>query len=301
VFRIGHPRRTCCKDRSPFAASGAGPLGWSGECAAGRFAIVLIGSEPLSEVDRVADRLRTARRVLALTGAGISAESGIPTFRGREGWWRKEDPTRLATQAAFDRDPAYVWEWYQYRRGLVAEAGPNPGHRALAALDRAGDAGDREVLVATQNVDDLHERAGSRDVTHVHGSIWRVRCEGCRAEGHDPTHPFPHLPPRCADCGHLLRPAVVWFGEMLPSEPLARVEAFIRGGVDVALVVGTEATFGYIQGFAHAARHAGALLVEVNPGRTLISDHVDVRLEGPAGSVLPRLVGGDAPGVETDG
>jgi NAD-dependent deacetylase len=245
----------------------------------------------VSEIDRVAEKLATARRVLALTGAGVSAESGIPTFRGRKGWWRKEDPSRLATQAAFDRDPAYVWEWYQYRRGLVAGAEPNPGHRALAGIEASG----RDVLVATQNVDDLHERAGSREVVHIHGSIWRVRCERCRAERHDATHPLPALPPRCP-CGGLLRPAVVWFGEMLPAGPIERVEQFLYGGVDLALVVGTEATFGYIQGFALAARRAGALLVEVNPGRTVLSDAVDVRLERAAGEILPRLA--EAAGVD---
>jgi len=239
----------------------------------------------MNDIDRVAHRLRTARRVLALTGAGISAESGIPTFRGRDGWWRQEDPTRLATQAAFDQDPTHVWEWYQYRRGLLADAEPNPGHRALADLE----AGGRDVLVATQNVDDLHERAGSRQVTHIHGSIWIVRCTGCGVERHDATSPFPELPPRCDDCHELLRPAVVWFGEMLPAEPLLRIARFLRPGVDVALVIGTEATFGYIQGFALEARRAGALLVEVNPGRTLLSDHVDLRIEGAAGVVLPDV------------
>jgi NAD-dependent deacetylase len=240
----------------------------------------------LSQATRVADRLAAARRVLALTGAGISAESGIPTFRGRDGWWRNEDPTRLATPAAFQRDPGYVWEWYQYRRGLIAGAQPNPGHRALADLEDAG----VEVLVATQNVDDLHERAGSRGVTHIHGSIWRVRCSRCGVERDDLTHPFPALPPRCQDCGGLLRPAVVWFGEMLPPAPLARIEQFIGHGVDLALVIGTEATFGYIQGFALAARRTGAMLVEVNPARTPLSDLADARLEGPAGRILPGLV-----------
>jgi NAD-dependent deacetylase len=252
------------------------------------------------DLNRVAAALSTARRILALTGAGISAESGIPTFRGKDGWWRKEDPTRLATQHAFDRDPAYVWEWYQYRRGLVAEAAPNPGHRALAAMEEAGTGGDagREVLVATQNVDDLHERGGSSEVAHIHGSIWRVRCEGCRRETHDATCPFPSLPPRCEACDGLLRPAVVWFGEMLPTAPLGRAEAFIRGGVDLALVVGTEATFGYIQGLALAARRAGALLVEVNPDRTVLSDAVDVRLQGAAGQLLPRLVEAARPAAD---
>jgi NAD-dependent deacetylase len=238
---------------------------------------------------RVADRLATARRVLALTGAGISAESGIPTFRGRDGWWRKEDPTRLATQEAFDRDPAHVWEWYQYRRGLIRDAEPNDGHRALVRMEDGG----REVLVATQNVDDLHERAGSRHVTHIHGSTWRVRCEGCRRESHEPTHPLPALPPRCSRCDALLRPAVVWFGEILPSQPIETIQAFIGEGVDLAFVIGTEATFGYIQGIALAARQAGALLVEVNPATTPLSHVADVRLQGPAGTILPRLL--DAP------
>jgi NAD-dependent deacetylase len=233
---------------------------------------------------RVAERLATARRILCVTGAGTSAESGIPTFRGKDGWWRQEDPSKLATQAAFDRNPAYVWEWYEFRRGLVAEAEPNAGHRALAEWESSGTA----VLVATQNVDDLHERAGSGDVTHIHGSIWRVRCEACGRERVDRTHPLPERPPRC-DCGGRLRPAVVWFGEMLPPEPLERVQAFLDGGVDIALVVGTEATFGYIRGIALAARRAGALLCEVNPSRTVLSDLVDVRLEGPAGEVLPGL------------
>ncbi len=240
----------------------------------------------MTDIESVANRLRTARRVLALTGAGISAESGIPTFRGREGWWRQEDPTRLATQAAFDRDPAYVWEWYQYRRGLIAAAEPNPGHHGLADMERGG----RDILVATQNVDDLHERAGSGTVSHIHGSIWTVRCVGCGQERRESTHPFPELPPICGHCRGLLRPAVVWFGEMLPPEPLGQIQRFIHSGVDVALVIGTEATFGYIQGFALEARVAGALLVEVNPAITLLSDDVDVRLVGAAGDVLPEIV-----------
>lgn len=234
---------------------------------------------------RVADRLATAHRVLAITGAGISAESGIPTFRGKDGWWRREDPTKLATQLAFDRDPSYVWEWYEYRRGLVGEADPNLGHGALARWESAG----REVLVATQNVDDLHERAGSGDVVHIHGSIWRVRCQGCGREREEPRHPLPERPPRCERCGELERPAVVWFGEMLPSDPIRRVEAFLSGGVELAVVVGTEASFGYIQGFARAARRAGALLVEVNPSETVLSGVVDIRLAGPAGEVLPGI------------
>ncbi|MDX1676153.1 MAG: NAD-dependent protein deacylase [Longimicrobiales bacterium] len=235
---------------------------------------------------RTVRRRMAGGRVLALTGAGVSAESGIPTFRGEDGWWNREDPSKLATQAAFDRDPAYVWEWYEFRRGLVGDARPNAGHRALATLG----AREGELLVATQNVDDLHERAGSDPVTHVHGSIWRVRCQACGREREDRRHPLPKRPPRCETCGGLERPAVVWFGERLPGEPIRRVESFIAGGVDAALVIGTEASFGYIQGFARAARRAGGLLVEVNPSRTVLSDVVDIRLAGPAGEVLPELV-----------
>lgn len=221
-----------------------------------------------------------------LSGAGISAESGIPTFRGREGWWRREDPAKLATADAFRRDPAYVWEWYEYRRGLVGRAEPNDGHRAVAAWEGGG----RDVLVATQNVDDLHERAGSRRVVHIHGSIWRVKCFACAADPReDRTIPFPELPPPCPACGGALRPDVVWFGEMLPPAPLRAIDEFIAAGVDLAVVVGTEATFQYITGIALAAREAGALLVEVNPSRTALSDGVDVRLEGPAGELLPRI------------
>lgn len=236
---------------------------------------------------RVRERLRVARRVLALTGAGISAESGIPTFRGQDGWWRREDPTRLATQGAFDRDPGYVWEWYEYRRGLISAAEPNPGHRALAACEAAG----IEVLVATQNVDDLHEKAGSSDVVHIHGSIWQVSCEECGARSEHRAHPLTERPPRCAACGGLVRPAVVWFGERLPVGPIRRVEAFLARTPDLAFVIGTEASFGYIQAIARAAREAGALLVEVNPSRTVLSGDVDVRLAGPAGEVLPDLFG----------
>lgn len=193
---------------------------------------------------------------------------------------------KLATPEAFGRDPSHVWEWYQYRRALVRDAEPNAGHRAVAAWEAEG----REVLVATQNVDDLHERAGSRAVAHIHGSLWRVRCSDCAAAAReDRTVPFASLPPACDACGGPLRPDVVWFGERLPEAPLRAVGRFLSRPVDLALVVGTEAAFGYILRMAGAARAAGAWLVEVNPARTALSDSVDARLAGPAGELLPRL------------
>ena len=247
---------------------------------------------PSADAARVSESLEAARRILVLTGAGVSAESGIPTFRGQDGWWRRLDPARLATRTAFDSDPTLVWEWYQHRRGLVRDATPNRAHRAIAAWEDAG----KDVLVATQNVDDLHERSGSRRVAHIHGSIWAVRCEGCGIEREERAHPLPALPPRC-ECGALLRPGVVWFDEALPADPIAEIEAFLDRPCDLTLLVGTEVSFGYIARWADAARWGGALLVEVNPSRTRMSDHVDVRLEGPAGVLLPSLAG-PAPATE---
>ena len=229
-------------------------------------------------------RFADAKRILVITGAGVSAESGIPTFRGAGGWYREQRAEDLATMAGFQRNPALVWEWYDYRRQLLAKAEPNAAHRAIAEWQTA-----KEVVVVTQNVDDLHERAGTRDAVHVHGSIWRVKCmKGC-AVSEDRRVPLVDLPPKCERCGALLRPDVVWFGEMLPSYEIQRVEQQLERPFDIALVVGTEAVFGYIQEWALRAQRAGALLVEANPSLTVLSPHADVRLEGPAGQSLVSL------------
>src|SRR5688572_4541686 len=159
----------------------------------------------LAEGGEAAARLRAAHRVLALTGAGVSAESGVPTFRGPEGLWRRFRPEDLATPEAFARDPKLVWEWYAWRREKVAACHPNAAHRALAALDQRVP----EFLLATQNVDGLHARAGSRRMVELHGSLWRVRCTACGHVG-ERREALPDLP-RC-DCGAVLRPDIVWFG-----------------------------------------------------------------------------------------
>jgi NAD-dependent deacetylase len=236
--------------------------------------------------EEVREAIRGARRVLVITGAGVSAESGIPTFRGREGWWRRLDPTRLATPGAFAADPRLVWEWYDFRRQKVAAADPNPAHRAIAALPRPG----REVVLVTQNVDDLHERAGSRDPIHVHGSIWAVRCTACGASSEDRRVPLPEIPPRCP-CGGLLRPGVVWFGEFLPPVALRAAERAATEGADATLVVGTEAVCGYVVDWAVRSRGAGGILVEVNPGETALTPQADFHLRGTAGEVLPSITG----------
>ena len=223
-----------------------------------------------------------ASRVAVLTGAGISAESGIPTFRGPQGLWRSFRAEDLATPEAFARDPRTVWEWYDWRRRLIADALPNPGHRALAELESRVD-----LTLATQNVDGLHRRAGSRDPLELHGSIWTLRCGACGRERTDHLVPLPELPPRC-DCGAPMRPGVVWFGESLPSGILARAEAAFAAA-EVALLIGTSARVWPAAGLGAVAIDAGVPLIEVNPEATPYSDRV-LSLRGAAGEILPRLL-----------
>ncbi len=223
--------------------------------------------------------------VLVLTGAGVSAESGLATFRGPEGLWEGRDPRELATPEAFAADPLTVWRFYDWRRRSAAAARPNPGHLALAALE-AGRAGGLSLV--TQNVDGLHERAGSRDVVRLHGSLWLLRCTADGRESEDLRAALAPLPPRC-ECGAMLRPGVVWFGEPLPADALARAERAARD-CSLALVAGTSSVVYPAAALPRIAREHGAHVVEINPEPTPLSPHVDERLAGPAGEVLPRLV-----------
>lgn len=237
--------------------------------------------------DRIAQARRwlaEARAVAVLTGAGISAESGVPTFRGAGGLWRQFRPEELATPEAFARDPRLVWEWYDWRRQKIAAAEPNAGHRALVRLERQAP---RFALV-TQNVDGLHERAGSRRVIRLHGDIWSVRCLGCGQSRREERVPLPELPPHCA-CGGLLRPDVVWFGEALPAGAWAEAEQAVRAS-EVLLVVGTSAVVYPAASLIPLARTAGARVIEVNPEVTAFSSLVDSSLRGTAGEILPQLV-----------
>jgi NAD-dependent deacetylase len=232
------------------------------------------------------DRLRRARRIAALTGAGVSAESGVPTFRDAQtGLWAKFDPRELATPAAFARNPKFVWDWYVSRRERVGKAAPNPAHHALAAIERRVP----EFLLITQNVDGLHQRAGSANVVELHGNIGRVKCSrGCGvvARWDDASA---GEPPRCAACGAFLRPDVVWFDEMLPPDALLQAETAARR-CDVLLVVGTTAEVYPAAELPYAAKRHGATVVEINPQPTAFSADADHVLRGPAGIVLPSLV-----------
>ena len=242
---------------------------------------------PNNKMFRAIQAGRNARRLLVITGAGVSAESGIPTFRDPSGWWRKFKPEELATREAFNRDPAEVWRWYDMRRAMIAGAEPNLAHRALARAEASG----CRVAIVTQNVDDLHERAGSREVIHVHGSIWQLKCTVDGTVFEDRRVPLPSIPPRCPN-GHLARPNIVWWDEELDPTVAARVNALVNERFDVVLVVGTEATFDYIRDWALTARTRGGLLVEVNLRTTDLTPDVDVRIEGKAAEVLNDILAG---------
>ncbi len=226
-----------------------------------------------------------AGRIVAFTGAGISAESHVPTFRGGDGLWRNYSPESLATAEAFESDPRLVWEWYDWLRGLIHAAQPNPGHLALAELQQKNPG--RFTLV-TQNIDGLHEKAGSRDVVKLHGDIWRLRCTTCGREGRNEQVPMEHLPPLCR-CGGTLRPAIVWFGEMLPEDSWMRaVDA--AGRADVFVAIGTSAVVYPAAGLVRVARESGAQIVIVNPDPTPADQLAQWILRGPAGEILPRLI-----------
>jgi NAD-dependent deacetylase len=225
-----------------------------------------------------------ATRVVALTGSGISAESGVPTFRDAQtGLWERYDPLELATPEAFARDPRLVWEWYEWRRGLVANAEPIAGHEALADLESRIPG----FTLVTQNVDGLHQRAGSRRVIELHGNIMRSRCseDGMivrEYEGEETS-------PRCPRCGEFLRPDVVWIGEMLPSGQLEEASEAARG-CNLFLSIGTSSLVYPAAALPYEALENGATLVEINPTQTPLSANADFTLRGPAGKVLPDLL-----------
>ncbi len=235
-------------------------------------------------VHDIATRLRHASSIAVLTGAGVSAESNIPTFRGNEGLWKQYRPQDLATPQAFARDPKLVWEWYDLRRQKISQAEPNPGHYALAQLEQRT----AQFTLITQNVDDLHERAGSRRMLKVHGDIFKVRCTGCNQERLDKRAPLPEIPPRC-ECGELLRPGVVWFGEMLPQDVWRKAEDAAKSA-QVFLVAGTSAVVYPAAGLVDLAKSSGAMVVEINLERTSISQYADASLQGRSGELLPQLI-----------
>jgi NAD-dependent deacetylase len=243
-------------------------------------------------IQQAASALKQAARIAVLTGAGVSQESGVPTFRDAlTGLWAKYDPQQLATPTAFMENPKLVWDWYEFRRGLVRNAKPNPGHFAIGQLQQRS----LECTIITQNVDDLHEQGGATDVLHVHGLISRTRCfYNCQG---DPTlvdlatiPPFEETPPLCPHCGKWLRPDVVWFTETLPRDIWAAAGVAALNA-DVILVVGTSGLVepaGSLPRVAKAQR--GAFIIEVNPIESAITPIANIYLAGPSGEVLPRVL-----------
>lgn len=244
--------------------------------------------------------LREAAHIVVLTGAGVSAESGIPTFRqAQTGLWAQYDPQELATPAAFRRNHRLVWRWYQWRRELVSDASPNPAHHALAAMEEVA----TNLTLITQNVDSLHRQAGSHNIVELHGNLTRNKC-------FDYGHPVtaaeeiapedPDDPPRCPHCRSLLRPDVVWFGETLPADAIEAAFAATQE-CDVFFAIGTSAVVHPAAGLPLLAMERGALTIEVNPDRTSLSPLVDHRFSQPAGELVPALVLAAWPGVSIAG
>lgn len=228
--------------------------------------------------------VKECRSMCVLTGAGVSAESGVPTFRGPGGMWRNRDPMSLATPEAFAADPKTVWEWYQWRREIIRNCFPNPGHEAIGRIER--EKGD--FLLITQNVDGLHRRAGSRKLVEFHGSIWTVRCTGCGRE-EEVRARFPVLPPRCGSCGALLRPGVVWFGEQISAAALGASLSMLER-CDLLLVAGTSSVVQPSASFAFAVAGRGGTVIEINLEETPISEAARFSFRGKSGELLPGLL-----------
>ena len=235
-------------------------------------------------IQEVKARLARARAVTDLTGAGISADSGVPTFRGADGLWRSFRVEDLATPEALARDPRLVWEWYNWRRELIATKLPNPAHHALVELERRVE----HFWLITQNVDGLHPAAGSRKLSEIHGNIWKVRCTQCRQVHTNREVPIPILP-LCPACGELLRPHIVWFGESLDPDDLDRSVAAV-GSCEVLLIIGTSGVVYPAASFASLAKQAGSFVAEINLDPGPNSQVVDVAIRGRAAEVVPELL-----------
>ena len=239
-----------------------------------------------TELAPLIDILNNTKRVAVLTGAGISAESGIPTFRGEEGLWKTYRAEELATLPAFIRDPRLIWEWYDWRRGIIGSKDFNPGHKVLASWEKLFPS----FHVITQNIDGLHQKAGSFNILELHGNIWKFRCteEGTVTEDH--TISLGEIPPHCPNCGALLRPHVVWFGESLDASILQSAFA-LSSSCEVMFVVGTSAVVQPAASLPRAASESGAIVVEINPDPTPITPYVDYSFRGNAGDILPIIDG----------
>jgi NAD-dependent deacetylase len=243
--------------------------------------------QPDDSIVKIAQRIQSASRISVITGAGVSAASGVPTFRGEEGLWKNFSPQELATPEAFRKDPKLVWEWYDWRRALISKCNPNAAHMVLASWSKRYPG----FTLITQNVDGLHEKAGAQDVIRFHGSLWYVycqdRCESSPREWFYDEVPLPSVPPLCPHCGGLIRPAVVWFGEGIDGEVMNRSMAALD--CDIFLTVGTSALIYPAAGLVNEAHKRGAFTAEINLEETPASETVDLSIQGPAEEVLQQI------------
>ena len=232
--------------------------------------------------DTVAQKLKGSKKIVFVTGAGISQESGIPTFRGKDGYWRRYDPMKLASIDAFYDDPKLVWEWYEDRRKNILSVKPNEGHFAISQMEEF-----KDIVVLTQNIDGLHQRSGSTNVLELHGSIIRIKCTVCDFTDNI-TENFESLPPKCK-CGSMLRPDVVWFGEPLPQNiwQSAIKEASV---CDVMVIVGTSLVVSPANTLPVYAKQNGAILIEVNPEKTVMSNDMTLSIQATSVGVLPKML-----------
>jgi NAD-dependent deacetylase len=241
------------------------------------------------QLNKIRGFLRAADSVAVLTGAGVSAESGIPTFReAQTGLWARYDPMDLATPEAFARDPALVTRWYDERRSRCAACRPNPGHLALSRLQRRLESAGKRFTLITQNVDRLHQEAGSRDPLELHGTLWVWRCTTCGEEREERKIPFPDHPPGCA-CGGIRRPSVVWFGESLPVGALSAARRAAES-CELFMSLGTSSVVEPAASLGRVAAQAGAKTVEINLEETPLSSRVDISVRGTTGELLPRVL-----------
>lgn len=232
--------------------------------------------------DSVKNQILEAKKIVFVTGAGISQDSGIPTYRGTDGLWKNYDPMKLATIDAFNENPKLVWEWYQDRRKNIFAARPNFAHKAIAELEKFAN-----VSVLTQNIDGLHKKAGSANIYELHGSIIRIRCTVCNYNEEIFTE-FNSLPPKCT-CGNMLRPDVVWFGEPLPQK-IWQDAMILAGTCDLMIIAGTSLLVSPANTLPVFASQNGATMIEVNPEKTMLSSEVDLSIQEKSSVALPELV-----------
>lgn len=235
-------------------------------------------------VQEAKNKISSGKRLVVLTGAGISAESEVPTFRGKDGIWQKYKVTDLATPEAFAKDPKLVWEFYNWRRRLISKVTYNPAHKALVALENKIP----QFVLITQNIDDLHRKAGSKNIIELHGNIWWVRCSRCSFKAEDRRLPIP-FPPVCSECGGMLRPNVVWFGEFLDMHVLNNAVKEVEMA-ETLLVIGTSAVVQPAASLIGIAKKNGAFLIEINLESTEATSISDISIRGRAGEILPRLI-----------